>query len=369
MSRQPLYLFLSAVGWAGFIVVTLWTVLFLAGVVVPRTVDGPARTNAAIAVTVDLALLLAVRRAALGDGAPRVKAWLRRRIPASLERTSYVLATDICLVLLLVLWQPWGGQVWHVHGTASGRPLVAVRGRLAAGDHGDVRGRPPRAHRASSGWVGGPSRVRHDQRAGGRRTARHRATPTDDRTGPGLLGDPAHGRVAPALRCRLDRVHRRRNQVRGARPTAHVRRRVRRLRRPRPGPAAQTPCRTRRRRSARRPTRQLGQAVRPDQSGKCRLYVAPTLTAAQCGDVQNALDTFMRGVGGENFRSVHLQRLGPEGVATAERESAYFFADSSWRPRNSGEGSEPRTDPRGGPLRINCMTRRQPTPGHAPPIR
>ena len=35
----------------------------------------------------------------------------------------------------------------------------------------------------------------------------------------------------------------------------------------------------------------------------------------------------MRGVGGENYRSLLLERLGPAGVATAEQESAYFFAD------------------------------------------
>ncbi len=119
MSRQPLYLFLSAVAWAGFFAVTLWSAAFLAGGVVPRTVDGPARTNAAVAITVDLALLLAFAVQHSAMARPQVKAWLRRRIPAALERTSYVLATDICLVVLLLLWQPWGGQVWHVQGMAS----------------------------------------------------------------------------------------------------------------------------------------------------------------------------------------------------------------------------------------------------------
>jgi protein-S-isoprenylcysteine O-methyltransferase Ste14 len=119
VSRQPLSLFLSAVGYVGFVAVTLWTIAFLAGVVVPRVVDGPARTSAAIAVAVDLALLLlfAVQHSVMAR--PGVKLWLRRRIPASLERTSYVLATDICLVLVVALWQPWGGQVWHVHGAAA----------------------------------------------------------------------------------------------------------------------------------------------------------------------------------------------------------------------------------------------------------
>src|SRR4029079_18105732 len=102
----------------GFVAVTLWTVAFLAGDVVSPAVDGPPRTDAAVAVTVDLALLLlfAVQHSVMAR--PQVKAFLRRQIPAALERTSYVLATDICLVLLLMLWQPWGGQVWRVHGPA-----------------------------------------------------------------------------------------------------------------------------------------------------------------------------------------------------------------------------------------------------------
>jgi protein-S-isoprenylcysteine O-methyltransferase Ste14 len=48
-----------------------------------------------------------------------VKSWLRRRTPEALERTWYVLATDLCLALLLLFWQPWGGQVWQVDGAAA----------------------------------------------------------------------------------------------------------------------------------------------------------------------------------------------------------------------------------------------------------
>jgi len=116
VSRHPLPLILSAAAWAGFVAVTLWTVAFLADVGVSPTVDGPQRTSTAVAVTVDVALLLlfAVQHSVMAR--PRVKAVLGRRVPAALERTSYVLATDVCLMLLLVLWQPWGGPVWHVGG-------------------------------------------------------------------------------------------------------------------------------------------------------------------------------------------------------------------------------------------------------------
>ena len=31
----------------------------------------------------------------------------------------FVLATDACLLAVLILWQPWGGQVWDVNGPAA----------------------------------------------------------------------------------------------------------------------------------------------------------------------------------------------------------------------------------------------------------
>lgn len=169
MSRNPLHLFMSALAWTGFNLVMVWTMAFLADVVVPRTVDGPPRTGTAVAVTTDLALLLlfAVQHSVMAR--PRVKAALRRRVPAALERTAYVLVTDVCLVLLLLLWQPWGGSVWRVDGPAAALLwslcaagwLLAVAATYAV-DHLELVGlrqagwaRPRPAARAGELEVGG----------------------------------------------------------------------------------------------------------------------------------------------------------------------------------------------------------------------
>jgi pimeloyl-ACP methyl ester carboxylesterase len=56
-------------------------------------------------------------------------------------------------------------------------------------------------------------------------------------------------------------------------------------------------------------------------------YVGPALAAAAEGDLARAFDVFMRGVGGASYREVLRDRFGEEGLAEAERESAYFFAD------------------------------------------
>jgi pimeloyl-ACP methyl ester carboxylesterase len=56
-------------------------------------------------------------------------------------------------------------------------------------------------------------------------------------------------------------------------------------------------------------------------------YVGPALAAAAQGDVAAAFDVFLRGVGGDGYREALRARLGDGGLAEAERESAYFFAD------------------------------------------
>lgn len=119
MRRRPAHLLLSALGWAGFNVVMVWTIVFLADVAIPHTVDGPARSSTTQAIAVDLALLLLFAAQHSVMARRPVKAWLGRHLPQPLERTSYVLATDVCLMLLLALWQPFGGRVWHVGGAAA----------------------------------------------------------------------------------------------------------------------------------------------------------------------------------------------------------------------------------------------------------
>ena len=99
MTRRIRDLALSTVGYAGFNAVTLWAVCFLAGVVVPRTVDGPHRVGTAAAVAVDLLVLglFAVQhsvmarrsvkarlrpeyeRRARAEGSAAADAWLRQQ--------------------------------------------------------------------------------------------------------------------------------------------------------------------------------------------------------------------------------------------------------------------------------------------------
>jgi len=161
MSSRPGSLLLSAVAWVGFLVVVLWAIAFLAGIIVPRGVDRPARLTTEGAVLVDLALLglFAVQHSVMARRG--VKEWMRRRIPVPLERTTYVLATDICLALLLALWQPFGGRLWDAHGGTAAVAwslcaagwLLAISATFAV-DHLELTGL------RQAGWAASPDPAR-----------------------------------------------------------------------------------------------------------------------------------------------------------------------------------------------------------------
>ncbi|TWF77273.1 pimeloyl-ACP methyl ester carboxylesterase [Pseudonocardia hierapolitana] len=56
-------------------------------------------------------------------------------------------------------------------------------------------------------------------------------------------------------------------------------------------------------------------------------YLGPGMAAAAHGDIPGAFDIFLRGVGGDGYREALHNAVGAEGVDSAVRESAYFFAD------------------------------------------
>jgi protein-S-isoprenylcysteine O-methyltransferase Ste14 len=117
----------AAFAYAAFLAVSLWGVLFLADRGPMPTVDSTRSGPAWSAVLADLGLwLLFGLQHSVMARAP-VKQWLRRVVPARLERSTYVLITGVALGLLFSQWrelpatiweigaQPWVACVWTVY--------------------------------------------------------------------------------------------------------------------------------------------------------------------------------------------------------------------------------------------------------------
>jgi len=92
----------------------LWAVGFIGNFGVPHTLDGlPAMPfGTALAIDLGLLALFAIQHSVMAR--PAFKRWLTRVIPVSAERSTYVLASSLALIVLMALWQPLGGNVWTV---------------------------------------------------------------------------------------------------------------------------------------------------------------------------------------------------------------------------------------------------------------
>jgi len=109
----------AAAAYAAFVASLGWAVTFLADRQLPRGIDHGSHRSAGTAVVVDLTLLLlfAVQHTVMAR--PGFKRWLTRRVPAALERSTYVLAASLILGLLFFGWQPVRRSLWHAHGLAA----------------------------------------------------------------------------------------------------------------------------------------------------------------------------------------------------------------------------------------------------------
>lgn len=98
---------------------------FLGNFLVPKTIDGGPDTTPAHAVLIDAMLLalFAIQHSVMAR--PAFKRWWTRIVPASCERSTYVLVSSLLLVLIFWQWRPITATVWHVEGLAAAT-LTAV---------------------------------------------------------------------------------------------------------------------------------------------------------------------------------------------------------------------------------------------------
>jgi protein-S-isoprenylcysteine O-methyltransferase Ste14 len=127
--RRHFFFLYGVVAYAAFLGTILYAVGFVGGVVVPRSVDsgGPvAPLTIAMGVNVALLGLFAAQHSVMARRG--FKARWTRLVPRPIERSTYVLASSLCLGLLFLLWHPIPRVVWSVENTAGRVALVALSG-------------------------------------------------------------------------------------------------------------------------------------------------------------------------------------------------------------------------------------------------
>jgi len=113
----------GAVSYGIFFLTFLYAIGFLGNVIVPKSLDSPAADPWPTALAIDLALLslFAVQHSLMAR--PAFKRLLTKIIAPALERSTYVLASSLALLLLFWQWRPLGGIVWDVRNEV-GRAML-----------------------------------------------------------------------------------------------------------------------------------------------------------------------------------------------------------------------------------------------------
>jgi protein-S-isoprenylcysteine O-methyltransferase Ste14 len=129
MGRIMGFLF-GLLAYAVFLGTFLYAVGFVSGVAVPKTIDsGPVAPVAqALIINILLMSLFAVQHSVMAR--KPFKRWWTRFIPATVERSTYVLLASLVLILLFWLWHPMPQIVWEI---TNPRIAAAVMGVSFAG--------------------------------------------------------------------------------------------------------------------------------------------------------------------------------------------------------------------------------------------
>jgi protein-S-isoprenylcysteine O-methyltransferase Ste14 len=108
-----------------FLATFLGAVAFVEGVG-PKHIDSGDAASFVTALAIDLALLglFAVQHSVMAR--PAFKRWWTQFVPASIERSTYVLASSLALIVLIWQWRPLPQLLWHVDGDAARAALYGV---------------------------------------------------------------------------------------------------------------------------------------------------------------------------------------------------------------------------------------------------
>jgi protein-S-isoprenylcysteine O-methyltransferase Ste14 len=106
-----------------FFATFLYLIAFVGGYFIPRSLDSAPVRPLGVALLVNAALVLIFGLQHSVMARPAFKRRITAVIPAAAERSTFVLASSLALMVLFRFWQPMGGTIWAVQNSI-GRGLL-----------------------------------------------------------------------------------------------------------------------------------------------------------------------------------------------------------------------------------------------------
>jgi protein-S-isoprenylcysteine O-methyltransferase Ste14 len=110
--KKVFSLFYGVICYLAFFDTFLYAIGFVGNLVVPKTIDSEPQVPLLNAIMLDASLLLLFALQHSIMARPAFKRGWTKIIPEQLERSTFVLLSSLCLILMMWKWQPIGGIVW-----------------------------------------------------------------------------------------------------------------------------------------------------------------------------------------------------------------------------------------------------------------
>jgi len=124
--KKIIALLYGLIAYFAFFGTILYAIGFVGNLFVPKTIDGEPQVPLiqAILINASLLLLFALQHSIMAR--PFFKKWWTKIIPEPMERSTFVLVSSLCLILMMWQWQPIGGVIWSVENEIAKTVLLVL---------------------------------------------------------------------------------------------------------------------------------------------------------------------------------------------------------------------------------------------------